>query len=148
MIARIHHVAILTSNMEDAIMHFSMLLGCSSPRVFQADSPGLKFRSAMLPIGTSGETYLQFIEPSEGPGAEELSRDGEGRLFEVGFQVDDIEDFYERMVAKGIFPVDIKGQPIESKFIVSKFGNRYFFLPKDKTRGTRVEVVQVMGTGK
>jgi len=130
--------------MEDAIKYYTELLGCQAPRIAQVDRPGVKLRSAMLPIGPTGETYLQIIEPSEGPGVEELKRGGEGTLLEVGFQVDDIEELYERMTAKGITPVDLAGQPISDKYIVSKFGNRYFFLPKDKTRGTKIEAVQVV----
>jgi hypothetical protein len=98
----------------------------------------------MLPIGKSGATFLQIIEPVVGPGVEELKRGGEGTLFEVGFQVDDIEDFNRSLRARDSGPVDMTGQPIDANFIPSKFGNRYSFVPASLTRGTRVEIVQVM----
>ena len=144
MITNLHHCCVLTSNMEDAIEYYMELLGCQTPRVAEVDQPGVKLRSAMLPIGPAGETYLQLMEPSEGPGVEELERGGEGTLLEVGFQVDNIEEFYDRMVVKGITPLDIAGRPLDGKYIVSKFGNRYFYLPRDKTRGTKIEVVQII----
>ena len=144
MITNLHHVAILTSNIEDAIQFYTNLLGCQSPRIAEVDRPGVKLKSAMLPIGPTGDTYLQLIEPSEGPGMAELERGGEGTLFEVGFQVDDIADLHGQMDAREIRPQDLAGDSIEDKFIESKFGNRYFFLPKDKTRGTRLEFVQVI----
>lgn len=144
MITNLHHVAILTSNIEDAIQFYTNLLGCQSPRIAEVDRPGVKLKSAMLPIGPTGDTYLQLIEPSEGPGVAELERGGEGTLFEVGFQVDDIADLHDQMDAREIRPQDLAGDSIEDKFIESKFGNRYFFLPKDKTRGTRLEFVQVI----
>ena len=144
MITNLHHVAILTSNMEDAIEYYTNLLGGQNPRVAEVDRPGVKLKSAMLPIGPSGDTYLQLIEPSEGPGVAELARGGEGTLFEVGFQVDEIEAFHDQMDAKNIRPHGLAGESIEGKYIESKFGNRYFFLPKDKTRGTRLEFVQVI----
>ena len=144
MITNLHHVAILTSNIEDAIQFYTNLLGCQSPRIAEVDRPGVKLKSAMLPIGPTGDTYLQIIEPSEGPGVAELERGGEGTLFEVGFQVDDLADLHDQMDAREIRPQDLAGDSIEDKFIESKFGNRYFFLPKDKTRGTRLEFVQVI----
>ena len=144
MITNLHHVAILTSNIEEAIQFYANLLGCQSPRIAEVDRPGVKLKSAMLPIGPTGDTYLQLIEPSEGPGVPELERGGEGTLFEVGFQVDDLADLHGQMDAREIRPQDLAGDSIEDKFIESKFGNRYFFLPKDKTRGTRLEFVQVI----
>lgn len=144
MITNLHHVAILTSNIEDAIQFYTNLLGCQSPRIAEVDRPGVKLKSAMLPIGPTGDTYLQLIEPSEGPGVAELERGGEGTLFEVGFQVDDLADLHDQMDVREIRPQDLAGDSIEDKFIESKFGNRYFFLPKDKTRGTRLEFVQVI----
>lgn len=144
MITNLHHVAILTSNIEEAIQFYTNLLGCQSPRIAEVDRPGVKLKSAMLPIGPTGDTYLQLIEPSEGPGVAELERGGEGTLFEVGFQVDDIADLHGQMDAREIRPQDLAGDSIDDKFIESKFGNRYFFLPKDKTRGTRLEFVQVI----
>lgn len=144
MITNLHHVAILTSNMEDAIEYYTNLLGGQMPRIAEVDRPGVKLKSAMLPIGPSGETYLQLIEPSEGPGVAELERGGEGTLFEVGFQVDDIEAFNDQLDARNIRPQGLAEESIKDKYIESKFGNRYFFLPKDKTRGTRLEFVQVI----
>lgn len=144
MITNLHHVAILTSNIEDAVQFYTNLLGCQSPRIAEVDRPGVKLKSAMLPIGPTGDTYLQLIEPSEGPGVAELERGGEGTLFEVGFQVDEIEATHDQMDAREISPQGLAGDSIEGKYIESKFGNRYFFLPKDKTRGTRLEFVQVI----
>ena len=76
---------------------------------------------------------------------EELKRGGEGTLFEVGFQVDDIEDFNSALRARNAGPVDMVGRPIAENFIPSKYGNRYSFVPASITRGTRVEIVQMMG---
>jgi catechol 2,3-dioxygenase-like lactoylglutathione lyase family enzyme len=144
MITSLHHVAILTRDMDSALEFYTELLGCQIPRVIEIDRPGLKLKSAMLPIGPSGKTYLQILEPGLGPGVGELEKGGEGTIFEVGYQVDDLEAFNEEMIDRGVSPVDLSGHPISGKFIVSKFGNRYSFLPKDKTRGTRSEFVQVM----
>jgi catechol 2,3-dioxygenase-like lactoylglutathione lyase family enzyme len=144
MISGLHHVAILTADFDAAVDHFAALLGVETPRLVSVDREGVKLRSAMLPIGKTGTTFLQIIQPIEGPGVEELKRGGEGTLFEVGFQVDDIEKFNEGLRRQEAAPVDIIGRPIAANFIPSKYGNRYSFVPASKTRGTRVEIVQVM----
>jgi catechol 2,3-dioxygenase-like lactoylglutathione lyase family enzyme len=144
MISGLHHVAILTPNFEAAVAHFVDLLQVEAPRLVSVDQQGVKLNSAMLTIGKAGTTFLQIIQPIEGPGVEELKRGGEGTLFEVGFQVDDIEGFNSGLRASNSGPVDMVGRPIADNFIPSKFGNRYSFVPASITRGTRVEIVQVM----
>ena len=148
MITNLHHVAILTSNLDEAITYYVDLLDCQEPKIAEVDKPGMKLRSAMLPIGPSGDTFLQIIEPELGPGVKELAQDGEGTLFEMAFQTDDIEDFADKMLDRGITPSNIAEQPIQEKYIQSKFGNRYFILPGKQLRGTRVEVVQMMALQK
>ena len=144
MITNLHHVAILTSDLEEAIAYYVDMLGCQQPKIAEVDKPGVKFKSAMLPIGPSGETFLQILEPEIGTGVKELDRGGEGTLLEMAFQTDDIEDFADKMNDRGVLPSNIVEKPIEEKYIQSKFGNRYFILPAKQLRGTRVEIVQMM----
>jgi hypothetical protein len=144
MISGLHHVAILTADFDAAVTHFAALLEVEAPRQVSVDQGGIKLRSAMLPLGKAGTTFLQIIQPIEGPGVEALKRGGEGTLFEVGFQVDDIEGFNAALRERDATPVDMMGRPIAANFIPSKFGNRYSFVPTSITRGTRVEIVQVM----
>ena len=146
MITRIHHAAVVTRNMDDAIRYYVEFLRCETPRIVQADKPGLRLRSALLPIGATGESLLQLVEPSEGPGLDELERGGEGTILEIAFEVDNIEEFYDQMISNGVTPLDFAGQPFSGKFLVSSFGNKYFFLPRSHTRGTRTEIVQVVRT--
>lgn len=44
---------------------------------------------------------------------EELAKGGEGTLFEIGFEVDDIVEFGQRMKAKGTRPGDLAERPID-----------------------------------
>jgi hypothetical protein len=101
------------------------VLGGQTPRQVLVDQPGVKLKSAMLPLGKVGKTFLQIIQPIEGPGVEELRRGGEGTLFEVGFEVEDIEDFNGALRARGASPLDLAERPIAQNFIPSKYGNRY-----------------------
>jgi catechol 2,3-dioxygenase-like lactoylglutathione lyase family enzyme len=144
MISGLHHVAVLTADIDAAVAQYVALLGGQTPRQVLVDRPGVRLKSAMLPLGKTGATFLQIIQPIEGPGVEELQRGGEGALFEVGFQVEDIEGFNGALRARGASPLDLAERPITQNFIPSKYGNRYSFVPRSITRGTRVEIVQVM----
>lgn len=144
MISGLHHVAVLTADLDAALAQYGALLGGEAPRQVLVDQPGVKLKSAMLPLGSAGTTFLQVIQPIEGPGVEELRRGGEGTLFEIGFQVEDIEEFNGALRARGAGPLDLAERPIAQNFISSKFGNRYSFVPRSVTRGARVEIVQVM----
>ena len=148
MITNLHHVAILTSDMQEAVKYYVEFLGCPSPNVVQVDKPGMKLKSALLPIGPDGKTSLQIIEPCEGPGVKELAQRGEGALLEMAFEVDDAEEFSDRMATRGVRPHNIAEQPIEEKYITSKFGNKYYILPANKMRGTRIEIVEVVKPAK
>lgn len=147
MLTHIQHVAILTSNISEAMAYYADLLELQNPpEPAQVEKPGVKLRTVMLPIGSDGRTFIQLIEPCEGPGVEELAKGGEGTLFEIGFEVDDIVEFGQRMKAKGTRPGDLTERPIDDDYIESKYGNRYFVLPRNKMRGTRTEIVQVCKT--
>jgi catechol 2,3-dioxygenase-like lactoylglutathione lyase family enzyme len=148
MITNLHHVAILTSDMEKAVEYYTELLGCEPPEPVRIDKPGMRLRSALLPVGSDKATFLQILEPEVGPGVKELAEGGEGTLFEMAFQVDDAENFADRMIERGAPPSDIAEQPVDGKYIVSKFGNKYFILPGSKMHGTRIEIVEMVHSAK
>jgi hypothetical protein len=72
MISGLHHVAVLTADIDAAVAQYVALLGGQTPRQVLVDRPGVKLKSAMLPLGKTGATFLQIIQPIEGPGVEEL----------------------------------------------------------------------------
>ena len=145
MILGLHHVAILTRNMDEALTRYCELFGCERPNVIDVDYPdqNVILKTAMLPIGPTGSTSLQVIQPIEGVGCAELEKGGEGAIFEIGYQVDDLGAFNDDMISKGFGPTNIAENPIPGKFNVSKFGNRYSLLPREATGGTRSEFVQL-----
>lgn len=146
MILGLHHVAILTHDIEKAVEYYCAFFNCSKAQVVhvQDAEQNVNLKTAMIPLGPTGETALQLIQPIEGVGYAELIQGGEGVIFEIGYRVDNLEQFNENMIAKGFKPANLAQRPIAGKFIVSKFGNRYSFLPKEATRGTRSEFVEVV----
>lgn len=146
MILGLHHVAILTYDIDNALTYYCDFFQCKTPQVVHVQDPeqNVNLKTAMLPIGPRGETALQIIQPIEGIGQAELIKGGEGTIFEIGYRVDNLEEFNEGMIAKGFRPANLAEKPIPEKYIVSKFGNRYSLLPKEATRGTRSEFVQII----
>jgi catechol 2,3-dioxygenase-like lactoylglutathione lyase family enzyme len=136
---KLDHVEILVSRLEDSIRFYTENFGCMTQGIVSTDKPGLKLRSAMLPIG---DNYMQLIEPHEGPWIDELKGNYDGTIWQICFEVEDIEEFYDQMKKKGITPVDILGRPLTQKYVISSYGNKMFLLPRDKTLGTRIEVVE------
>lgn len=142
MITQIHHVAILTSDITTAIRHYVELIGCAAQEPTTVEKPGVRWRTVLLPLG-NGSTSLQLIEPHEGPGMKQLRDGGEGTLFEIGFQCNNIEAFHDHLDERKIQPSDLAGRPLDCRYIESKFGNRYFIVSGDQSRGTRLEFVQI-----
>jgi catechol 2,3-dioxygenase-like lactoylglutathione lyase family enzyme len=141
MIQQIHHVAILTKDIDAAIKHYVDLLGCEMADPIDVEKPGVRWRTVLLSIG-NGTTALQLIQPLEGPGVEELERGGEGTLFEIGFACEDAEAFGQHLKGRAIDPSGLKEESLEENYLQSKYGNRFFIVPREKSRGTRLEFVQ------
>jgi hypothetical protein len=135
-------VAILSSNIRETINYFTEHFMCSASNIASVEKPGFRLKSAMLAIGPDSGSFLQIIEPIEGPGVSELSKHGEGSLYEIALEVENIEEFYDQVAAKGLIPTDFLGRPISTKFLVASSGNKYFYLPVAQTRGTRIEIIQ------
>ena len=51
MISGLHHVAVLTADIDAAVAQYVALLGGQTPRQVLVDRPGVKLKSAMLPLG-------------------------------------------------------------------------------------------------
>jgi catechol 2,3-dioxygenase-like lactoylglutathione lyase family enzyme len=142
-ITSLHHVAILTADIEAAVTFYSRLFGISKPDIIQVNKENMKFKSIMLPIGDQ-RSFLQIIQPIEGPLVNVFQERGEGAIAEIGYQVEDIEKTLAQLAEEGFKPLDFGEHEIDGNFITSKYGNRYCFLSSDKMRGTRTELVQVM----
>jgi len=139
-----HHVGIVTSDIESAVRHYTSLFGCATPALVSIDRPGLKFRTAMVSVAPASGSHVQLIEPEIGFGVEELRSKGEGAIIEMAFEVDDIEAFSREMNEQGMPPLNLLGQPIDTPYLVAASGNRYLYLPKDRNFGTSIEIIQVM----
>ena len=137
--AKLDHIGILVTNLDKSIKFYKETFGCGSPKIINVDKPGLRLRMAMLPFG---ENYIQLVEPLEGLWLEYLKDEGEGAIAEISFQVEDIVKFYDEMKTRGVSPVDMLGNPLKDKYVLSSSGNKYLYLPRKDALGTLIEVLE------
>lgn len=141
---RMHHVAVLTRDIDRAVANYAETLGSDRPEIRSVDAPGIQLRTAMIRPGSHPSASIQLIEPQVGPGVVELERDGEGALYEVAWEVDDVDAAAKEMLSSGARLVDMAGREIDAP-ITARSGSRYFYLRRDATGGTRTEVIQPAG---
>lgn len=142
-IKRIHHVGILTRDIEAAVESYAGLLDNRPAKIVDVARTGVRLRSAMIPVGVASGTYVQLIQPLEGPGVGELEEEGDGALYEVAFEVHDIARANRAARRGGERPTDIAGIEFEGPFLTASSGNRYFYLQPSNTRTTRLELIEV-----
>jgi catechol 2,3-dioxygenase-like lactoylglutathione lyase family enzyme len=143
-IKRIHHVGILTADIEAAVESYALLLTNRPPRIVDVARPAVRLRSAMIPVGEGSGTHVQLIQPVEGPGVDELEKGGEGVIYEVAFEVADIAAANTAARQAGEFPTDLAGDTFEGPYLTAGSGSRYFYLQPTAQRGTRLELIEVV----
>ncbi|TFG13691.1 hypothetical protein EU537_05395 [Candidatus Thorarchaeota archaeon] len=145
LIGKFDHVGIVVKDVEKAVEFYSDVLGWKLPKegpyseILSIDVPGEKIRYAML---SSGDTYLELIEPKEGTWLEFLEEKGEGAICELCVLVDDIEEARKSIENRGITPMDRFRQPLKGDVMSAPSGSKYFYLPIEETSGTWIEILQ------
>lgn len=142
MIRRLHHVGILTDDIDAMLSHYVALLGVERPAITDVDRPDLRLRTTMVRTGPDATTFLQLIEPHLGPGVSELAAGGDGTLFEIAFEVDGLAELTGTLRSQGIGPEDFVGQRLEGPFATAASGNRFAYLPVTASQGTRTELIE------
>jgi catechol 2,3-dioxygenase-like lactoylglutathione lyase family enzyme len=144
MIKRLHHVGILTHDIEAAADRYRRLLDAAASPVRHVTQPTFSLWTTLLAAGIGSGSYVQLIQPEIGPGADDLAASGEGALYEIAFEVDDIAAASAAFRANGLTPSDITGAPIDGAYLVASSGNRYFYLSPAQTGGTHIEIIEVV----
>jgi catechol 2,3-dioxygenase-like lactoylglutathione lyase family enzyme len=63
MIRRLHHVGIVTKDIEQAVRFYVETFGCPEPKVVSVDKPGIRLRTSMLSIGASHLVSRNLLHP-------------------------------------------------------------------------------------
>ena len=136
---KLDHVGIVVKDINKTLSFFQEVFGTAEERAFSVARPGYKIKYALTKIE---DNYIEFIEPEEGPWVGRLKERGEGSIWELCFEVNNIEEFYDKLVKRNIMPVDRFDKPMTEKYSTSPSGNKFFYLPRDKTYGIWIEILE------
>jgi len=131
MIKKVHHVAIVVRNLDEALQVYDNLFGAKPAKVETIPPQGVK--AALLPMAEGGE--IELIEPinPESGVAKFLESRGEG-IHHICLEVDNVDQELSHLAEKGIQLIDKQGRP----GLAGKVG---FIHPK-ATKGALIELAQ------
>ncbi|HUV43989.1 MAG TPA: methylmalonyl-CoA epimerase [Dehalococcoidales bacterium] len=131
MIAKINHIGIAVSSIEDALALYADVLGLTVGTIEVVEDQ--KTRTAIIPVGDSKIELLEATD-AESPIARHIERRGEG-LHHMAFEVADIDDSLKLLQEKGIRLIDEQPRKgVENSTIA--------FLHPKATKGVLLELVQ------
>lgn len=131
MIKKVHHVAVVVKNLDEALGVYDSLFGVKPIKIETIPQQGVK--AALLPMGDGGE--IELLEPIDPQGgvAKFLETRGEG-IHHICLQVDDVDKELRTLADKGVQLIDKQGRP----GLAGKIG---FIHPKS-TKGVLIELAQ------
>lgn len=131
MIAKINHIGIAVSSIEDALALYAGILGLTVGTIEVVEDQ--KTRTAIIPVGDSKIELLEATD-SESPIARHIERRGEG-LHHMAFEVTDIASALSMLQKEGIRLIDEQPRKgVEDTNIA--------FLHPKATGGVLLELVQ------
>ncbi len=130
---RIDHVAIIVRNIEQALAFYRDTLGILPSTIKEV--PSEQVRIAFLPMGGSGGSEIELIEPTTPTSSltKYLEKRGEG-LHHICLEVDDIDVALQEMKDKGAPVLDAQPR-------VAAEGRAIFLHPKG-TNGVLLELIE------
>jgi len=131
MIKKVHHVAIVVKNLDEALQIYGNLFGAKPAKIETIPAQGVK--AALLPMAEGGEIeLLEPINPESGV-AKFLESRGEG-IHHICLEVDNVDQELSLLAEKGVQLIDKQGRP----GLAGKVG---FIHPK-ATKGVLIELAQ------
>jgi methylmalonyl-CoA epimerase len=130
---RIDHVAIIVSDIEQALVFYRDTLGIAPGEIKEV--PTEQVRIAFLPLGGPGGSEIELIEPTtaESSLSKFLEKRGEG-LHHICLEVDDIDAALIEMQEKGVHVLDKQPR-------LAAEGRAIFIHPK-ATNGVLLELIE------
>ena len=151
-IRKLDHIGIAVKDLEKATKYFSDILGHKVVKRFDIDvsktfedSPVWQFNT--MAVGATGN--INFLRREGDIHCIELITaklwlDGKEGLAKNSYEVDNIEDFYDRMQEKGITLTDNAGGKLPGKYLQLKEWpySKWAYLPTKDTFGAIIEVIE------
>jgi methylmalonyl-CoA/ethylmalonyl-CoA epimerase len=131
MINKVHHVAVVVKNLDEALELYNNLFGIKPSKIETIQQQGVKV--ALLPMTEGGE--IELLEPidSQSGVAKFLETRGEG-VHHICFEVKNVDEALCELANKGAKLLDKQGRP----GLAGKVG---FIHPKS-TKGMLIELAQ------
>lgn len=130
MIKKLHHIAVVVNNLDDALAMYANLFGMKPSKVATVKEQGVK--AALLPIGETEIELLEPIDPNSGV-AKFLASKGEG-MHHICLETDNVAGDLTALGNKGVSLID----KAPRMGLAGKVG---FMHPKS-TRGVLIELAQ------
>lgn len=128
MITKLHHIAVVVKNLDEALAMYDNLFGLKPTKVATVPSQGVK--AALLPIGETEIELLEPIDPNSGV-AKFLAAKGEG-MHHICLQTDNVAADLNALGVKGVALIDKTPR-------MGLAGNVGFMHPKS-TKGVLIEL--------
>ena len=139
------HIGIVVEKLNKEVLDFYQeALGCLKSKYFNVKDDVDDIKYVYLPF-LKGDNYVELLAPVSGPSKEFLKNKGQGTMFELCVEVENMKDFYDEMKRRGITFVDSAGRPLlpEKPYcMIPGDDNKYAYLPTDKTFGTTIELLE------
>ena len=131
MIKKVHHVAIVVKNLDEALKTYDDLFGAKPSKVETIPAQGVK--AALLPMAQGGE--IELLEPIDPQGgvAKFLESKGEG-IHHICLEVDNVDQELSKLADKGVQLIDKQGR--------SGLAGKIGFIHPKSTRGVLIELAQ------
>ena len=131
MIKKVHHVAVVVNNLDEALEIYERLFGVKAGKIETVPEQGV--RAALLPMAEGGEIeLLEPIDPQSGV-AKFLEKRGEG-IHHICLEVDNIDEELKSLNEKGVTLID--KQPRNG------LAGRIAFLHPKSVKGALIELAQ------
>jgi methylmalonyl-CoA epimerase len=129
--ARIHHLGIAVSSLEDSLKFYRDALGLTAAQTVEVEQE--KVRVAMLP---AGEARIVLLEPTaaDSPIAKFLAKRGDG-LHHIALRTDDLEAAVERLKRQG-------ARLVTEEIQIGAEGYRYVFVHPKSVGGVLLELIE------
>jgi len=142
---KLDHIGILVEKLDREIIEFyQQAFGCEREKHFHVKNEDEEINYVYLPF-PKGNNYVELLAPVRGPSKECLKEKGQGTMFELCVEVENMDKFYDEMKTKGITLCDPTGKPLppEKKWCsIPGDDNKYAYMPVDKTYGTTIELLE------
>ena len=142
------HIAIFVKDLEKTAKFYTDVMGLKRhPMKIEIDGDSNdKVGGLKMAFIDAGSLWLELVQPmGPGPIMDTLNEKGDGYLAEFVVEVDDMDKYFDEMLAKGVHMAYPDGTPIPKEdkgFVIEPSGIKGAYFPKDVSRGLTIEVVQ------